>query len=127
MNIPPHSPAVLVLDPIDDERDMYAEYLRATGFEVRTHPHADGVLAAISAAPPDVVIVRLLPTPPGVGTTEIVRHLKQRTSTPVVVITSSPLDSDRQAAAEARCDAYLVLPVIPDALVSAIKRVLQIA
>jgi hypothetical protein len=43
---------VLLLNPFEGERDMYAEYLRATGFHVRARQHAEEALRAITQCRP---------------------------------------------------------------------------
>lgn len=47
-----HTPSVLLLNPFEGERDMYAEYLRATGFHVRARQHAEEALRAITQCRP---------------------------------------------------------------------------
>jgi CheY-like chemotaxis protein len=121
-------PSVLVLNPYSDEREMYSSYLQASGFEVRAHEHADEALRAIAAAPPDVLILRLRQSRPGMSGIDVVRRVKgtvRTRSVAVVMISASMQPDDRAAAAAAQCDRYLLLPVLPDELAREIDRLLR--
>jgi CheY-like chemotaxis protein len=121
------APSVFVLDVFDDEAAMYVEYLHAMGFDVQSCRDAAEALVAIERRPPDVVVTRLRQTTSALTGIDVVRRVKQnpRTSAvPVLMITSSMLATDRRAAEEVRCDAYMVLPVLPDELVAQIRQLL---
>ena len=117
--------SVLLLDPFVDEGEMYSEYLRSQGFEVRLHRVASAGLREVSDASPDIVVARLRQEHRELDGVAITRQLKRDEATrhiPVVIITTSMLASDERAAAEAACDAYLVLPVSPDTLARELRR-----
>jgi CheY-like chemotaxis protein len=117
--------SVLLLDPFVDEGEMYSEYLRSQGFDVRLHRVASAGLREVADANPDIVVTRLRQERHEIDGVEITRLLKRDEATrhiPVVMITTSMLASDARAAAEAACDAYLVLPVPPDALAAELRR-----
>ena len=119
--------SVLLLDPFVDEGEMYSEYLRSQGFDVRLHHVAAAGLREVVEARPDIVVTRLRQEHSELDGVAITRLLKGDEATrhiPVVIITTSMLASDERAAAEAACDAYLVLPVSPDVLASELRRLL---
>ena len=119
--------SVLLLDPFVDEGEMYSEYLRSQGFDVRLHRLASAGLRDVVEASPDIIVTRLRQEHSELDGVEITRQLKRDEATrhiPVVIITTSMLASDERAAAEAACDAYLVLPVSPDMLARELRRLL---
>ena len=125
----PSKPSVLVLDPLADERDMYTIYLREIGFDVRPHADAREAWEAVTAEPPDVVVLQLRQPQRGLSAVDFVRNVKRTRGTadvPVVMITTSILPDDREAAIDAECDLYLLLPVLPDDLASEIRRLLHV-
>lgn len=120
-------PSVVLLNPFEDERHMYAEYLSATGFDVQPYEHAEDTIGAVAAAPPDAIVMRLRPSQSGLSGIDLLRRVKHSVWTrhvPVVIMTTSPLRVDRAVAADALCDSYLLLPVIPDQLAREIRRLL---
>jgi two-component system, cell cycle response regulator DivK len=126
----PHAaPSVVILNAFDDEREMYAEYLIALGFDVHLYREVGEALAAAATLRPDVIVTRLRQQDPG-GMTgfDVVRRVKgTRTTrdTPIVMISASDLPSDFDTAMATGCDAYLVLPVFPEQLLNEIRRVLD--
>ena len=121
---------MLVLDYIIEEGEMYGEYLRAAGFTVELCRTPDQAFAAIGRVSPDVVITRLRQAVPGVTGIDVVRQLRDNATSrhiPVVMISSSILAADRNAAYAAACDVYMLLPVLPDELEAEIRRLLGTA
>jgi CheY-like chemotaxis protein len=119
---------VLVIDPFVDEGDMFAEHLRQNGFDVEVCTDATDGLRAAAQQPPDAVVTRIRQSDPTLDGIDITRRLKRSTMTfdvPIVVITTSVLPGDRQAATDARCDGYLELPVSPDELAAELQRILD--
>ena len=126
--MPPNRvPYIVVLDLIPEEGEMYAEYLRATGFTVRVCQYPAEAFEAIDREPPDAVVTRLRQATPGVTGIDVVRRLKESAATshvPVVMITSSSLTKDKRPASDVHCDAYMLLPVVPEQLAAEIRRLL---
>lgn len=105
--------AVLLVDAYSDERDMYAEYLRARGHSVTVIEDPRYALAHAVRRCPDVVISR---TPPPLGGRELTLAFKRHPRTshvPVIVITSTMERENRVASIRAGCDAYMLLPASP--------------
>jgi CheY-like chemotaxis protein len=117
-------PHIVLLDAFREEAEMYGEYLRAVGFDVELHRDAGDAIAAVGRRRPDVFVTRLRQRHQALSGIEIVDHVKRMTAppVPVVMLTTSMLASDREAAERAHCDAYLLLPVVPDQLAHRIRQ-----
>jgi two-component system, cell cycle response regulator DivK len=120
--------SVLLAAHSADERAFYGACLIAAGFAVWT---ADGPHDAFAHAvqnPPTVIITRQAPAGHGVGSVELLHLLKGHAATahiPVIVITSMIQPERRTEAIEAGCAGYLLLPVVPDTLITEMRRVLS--
>src|SRR5262245_26087463 len=117
---------VLIVEDIDDVRDMYALCLRAAGFSVS---EADDGLAAIEVAAnlqPDLIIMDLgLPRLDG---WEATRTLKDRPETchiPVVAVTAFPDTSSHDRAKSAGCTCVYDKPCDPSELVDIVLTTLE--
>ena len=119
---------VLLVTLFDDERAIYGNSLRAAGYHVVL---ADGPEHALRVAlTANVVVTRILQPGQSMNGIELLRRLKQDPTSnhvPVIVITSLMQAEFRMEARAASCDGYLLLPVIPDALLAEIRRVLGAA
>ena len=118
-----------MIDPYPDEGSMYAEYLETLGFQVDVCRDAVEGLCTAAQQPPDVVVTRLRQSDPTLDGFDIVKRLKRSASThhvPIVMITTSMFPQDRQAAADLRCDSYLLLPVPPPELAAELRRLLAL-
>ena len=121
--------SVVILDPFEDERDMYAMYLRAAGFDVWAHEHAAEAWRTLATQRADAIILRLRQLPPGASGIDFVRELRQSRATchlAVVMITTSMRHEDEDAACRAGTDSYLLLPVRPDEMVAEVQRVMRL-
>ena len=119
---------VLLIDPFVEEAEMYRTFLQCGGFSVTVC--ADSALACQTAEEqrPDVVVTRLRQQSSLTGI-QVAQRLKSTPATqavPVVIISTSILTTDREAAAAAGCDAYVPLPCPPDKLAAELRRLLGI-
>jgi DNA-binding response OmpR family regulator len=115
-------PTVLLVEPPDDSRDMYAEYLAERGFDLRISDDADDALIQV----PDVdVVVTGIYIKGTFDGLELIRQFRQRDrQKPLIVLTAFDTDANRLEARQAGCDAFLSKPCLPDTLVREIRRVL---
>jgi two-component system cell cycle response regulator DivK len=121
------APLVLVVDDMDDGREICAEYLAFRQYRVATA--ADGFEALAKAAEllPDIILMDL--SLPGIDGWETTRRLKGDDLTrhiPVVALTAHALRSAHDQAVEAGCDAVITKPVLPKVLESEIRRILGV-
>lgn len=119
------APLVLVVDDMEDGREICAEYLTFRQYRVATA--ADGFEALAKAAEllPDIILMDL--SLPGIDGWEATRRLKKSEHTrgiPVVALTAHALRSARDQAVEAGCDAVITKPVMPKDLEAEIRRIL---
>ena len=122
----PQLRTVLLVGPAQDDRAMYAEYLRCRGV---TPIETDDPSAALAAAADADAVVTGIHLTEGADGLELIRRLRaaDRTHlTPVIVLTASVLVTDRQRATAAGCDAFLPKPCDPDTLLAEIRRVMTV-
>jgi len=118
---------ILLVDPYADERDMYAESLRFAGFDVSVCATAAAVLAKTRTVPVLAVITRVRQSGDanGIALTERLKNDGDTRSIPVIVITSHIEANIRTAAHAAGCDGFLMIPCLPEQLISEIRRVVD--
>jgi CheY-like chemotaxis protein len=119
-------PLVLVVDDYQDAREMYAEYLRASGFQVAEA--RTGVEAVIKAreVKPDCILMDL--SLPGIDGWEATRQLKADSETrhiPVVAITGHASELASRDARAAGCVSFVLKPALPDAVVSEVRKAIE--
>jgi two-component system cell cycle response regulator DivK len=118
-------PLVLVVEDYPDAREMYAEYLRFSGFRVAEARNGEEALALSLELQPDVVLMDLaLPLMDG---WEATRRLKSDARTAqilIVALTGHALAGHAEGARRAGCDAFVTKPCLPDDLVEVIRQLL---
>jgi len=116
---------VLIVDDVEDNRRIYAMFLRFEGFHVTTAVDGYDALAQVRAGLPDLVVMDL--AIPGIDGWEVTRTLKRDTRTraiPVIAVTGHALAGAEARAREAGCDAFLTKPCLPETLSQEIRRIL---
>jgi two-component system, cell cycle response regulator DivK len=118
-------PTVLLVEDPQDDRTMYAEYLRLQQFRaIEVDSTADALAMARTA---DVVVTGIRVPGPFDGV-ELVRRLRANAETtlkPVIVLTACTFEPDRQRALDAGCSVFLPKPCLPETLTAEIRRVLS--
>lgn len=116
---------VLLVDDIDDQRELYAEDLRQLGFKVLQASGGVEAIAKAVEARPDVIIMDLaMPGLDGFSTTRVLKRLAVTRKIPVVALTAHGEHLTKEWARAAGCDAYLTKPVLPEDLSAEIRRIL---
>jgi two-component system cell cycle response regulator DivK len=119
-------PLVLIVDDYEDNRRMFAEYLRLAGFRTEVAGNGTQGLAMASALHPEVIVMDLaMPDLDGFEVTRRLRAAEGTRQIPVIALTAYPMGYSRHAALEAGCDAYLTKPCGPRQLVAEIRRLLD--
>ncbi len=120
----PRQQSILLIEPYDDRRVMYAEYLHTFGFTVLTADTTDDGLSRASDAD---VILTWIGVPGSFEAVELVRRVRQTDRTKhapiIVLLTACVFESDRQRAFAAGCDLFLPKHCSPGRLVSEIRAV----
>jgi CheY-like chemotaxis protein len=120
------APLVLVIDDVEDNRDLYAQFLRHEGFRVELAADGEAGLAKAMTVQPNVIVLDLgLPALDG---WEVARRLKasQATATiPVVALTGHATAEARERALAAGVDEFCTKPFLPVDLIATIRRHLE--
>jgi CheY-like chemotaxis protein len=120
------APLVLVIDDVEDNRDVYAQFLRHEGWRVVTAADGEDGLAKATALEPSVIILDLgLPKMDG---WEVAHRLKSAPATSgiaVVALTGHVTAEARQRAMTAGVDEFCTKPCLPADLVATIRRHLK--
>ncbi len=111
---------------IDDDRELcqlLCEYLSAEGFSVDLAHDGQEALEQVERHPYEVIILDvMLPVRSGF---EVLKHLRQNYSTPVLMLTAKGDTIDRVVGLEIGADDYLPKPCDPRELVARIRAVLR--
>jgi len=115
---------VLVVDDDEDIRGLLVQALTYHGYQVRTATNGQEALDQVVEKHPDLILLDL--RMPGVDGYEVIRRLKAKESTqpiPIVVITASPVDKERDKVRVLGMGAnqYLTKPLSVQALINEIK------
>ncbi len=121
-------PLILVVDDYEDAREMYVEFLQASGFRVAEARDGTQSLQKAQELLPDVVLMDL--ALPDMDGWEVTRRLKLDPRTrniPVVALSgydgAVPVTAPRQV----YWDAFLTKPCVPEALLAELNRALASA
>ena len=117
---------ILVVDDFHDNREMYAAYLRFSGFMVVEAVTGTEAIEMALATPPNLIVMDL--SLPGMDGWEATRRLKIDPTTkdiPIVVVSGHALEGSVRAAKAAGCDAFLRKPCLPQALLAEVKKLLS--
>jgi len=119
------APLILVVDDYQDAREMYAEYLRFSGFRVAEASNGNEAMERAFALQPDLILMDL--SLPIIDGWEATRQLKSHERTkriPIVALTGHALAAASEGARQAGCDAFVTKPCLPDDLVVEVRRML---
>jgi CheY-like chemotaxis protein len=121
--MPTVEPLILVVDDYQDAREMYAEYLKASGFRVAEARTGLEAVAKARELHPDCILMDL--SLPGIDGWEATRQLKADLNTtriPVVAITGHASELASRDARAAGCVSYVLKPALPDAVVAEVRK-----
>ena len=114
---------VLVVD--DDEKilRLVRMYLEREGFSVREARDGQAALAAIALHDPALVVLDLML--PEIDGLSVLRAIRRRAKTPVIVLSARGTVGDRIQGLESGADDYVPKPFSPAELILRVKRVLD--
>ncbi len=121
---PTPPPRLALIDDDADARELFSEFLRFEGFEVKALESAEDALAYLEHARVDAVVTDVTLT--GMSGCEAARALRSNAATrrtPIVAVTglyATDLGEDRNL-----FDAVLVKPVDPSRLVATVRALLE--
>lgn len=118
---------VLIVEDEQDIADLIKHTLeRGGGAEAEVVGSGDAALKAVSARPPDLIILDL--NLPVIGGLEVCRLLRQRSDSrhlPIIMLTAKSGESDRVAGLEQGADDYVTKPFSLRELTARVKAVLR--
>ena len=128
MKVKGERPRVLVVDDYPDAREMYAEYLQYSGFDVIEAGNGIEALERAADSAPDIILMDLsLPVMDGWEATRRLKADKATADIPIVALTGHALAGILEGAKNAGCDAFITKPCLPEDLVKEIQKVLNAA
>jgi DNA-binding response OmpR family regulator len=114
---------IVVVDDEPAARDMIGDYLRMHGFLVSLCDGGTSLRAEIAKQVPDLIVLDLnMPEEDGLS---IIRHLKQKSNIPVIMLTATASPIDRVVGLELGADDYLAKPCELRELLARIRSVLR--
>ena len=118
-------PLVLIVEDQPDLRQLYAQELALSGFDVIEAGNGADAILSTSSQFPDVVLMDLsLPVVDGWEATRRLKSDERTAHIPVVALTAHDGSGELQRATSAGCDWFVPKPCPPDALIAEIRRVL---
>jgi DNA-binding response OmpR family regulator len=121
--VPMDAARILLVDDEPTVLEVVERYLQRDGYSVTTAADGAAAIKAFDATRPHLVILDLML--PGVGGMEVCRRIRERSRTPVIMLTARGDEMDRIAGFETGADDYLSKPFSPRELVARVKAVLR--
>jgi CheY-like chemotaxis protein len=116
---------VLIVEDYDDAREMYAEYLSSSGFEMQQAANGQDAIRQAIETRPDIVVMDLsMPVMDGWETVRRLRTDERTAQIPVVALTGHVLTEFSRRARQSGFDGFLTKPCLPEELAAEIRRVL---
>jgi two-component system, chemotaxis family, chemotaxis protein CheY len=118
------SKRVMTVDDSKTMRDMVAFTLRGAGFQVNEAEDGQKALAALRAAPVDVIITDLnMPNMDGVGLIRALRADPKYRAVPILMLTTESDSSKKTEGKNAGATGWIVKPFDPAKLIQVVQRV----
>jgi DNA-binding response OmpR family regulator len=114
---------VLVVDDEPIVRDVVVRYLQRDGFTTLEAGDGDAARSLIEANEPGLVVLDVML--PGTDGLELCRWIRDRSDTPVIMLTARGEEADRIIGLELGADDYLTKPFSPRELAARVRTVLR--
>jgi len=115
--------SILVIEDEPSVGEVVSLYLRRAGYTVNVMMNGRAAMELMEKQLPRLVVLDIML--PGADGWEILRWLRLRGDTPVILLTSRKEETDRIAGLEMGADDYVVKPFSPQELVSRVRAVLR--
>ena len=116
-------PHILVVDDDDRIRTLLKRFLQDRGFRVSTAPDAAKALAKLEGLSFDLLVLDVMM--PGMDGFELTRAVRERSETPILLLTARGEAEDRIRGLSLGADDYLAKPFEPEELVLRIHSILR--
>jgi CheY-like chemotaxis protein len=119
-------PTVLVVDDMPAGRELVRSVLENSGHTVVEASEGEEALRLARQVLPDLIILDIhMPVRDGFGVIEELRHDPQFAAIPVMALTASAMQGDRERAVAAGFTGYVTKPIRLEALRSEVERLLN--
>jgi two-component system KDP operon response regulator KdpE len=118
-----HGARILVVDDEPQILRSLRTTLASHGYDVQTAATGEEALAAVDGRLPDLVLLDLVL--PGLSGLEVCRHLRARSSLPILVLSARGDERDKVAALDLGADDYLTKPFGVNELLARIRAALR--
>lgn len=123
--LPPQTdtPHVLL---VDDDRELVGllkSYLTSDGFKISVAHDGDSALRTLPSISPDIAVLDVMM--PGLSGIEVLRHIRTRSSIPVIMLTARGDDESRIIGLELGADDYVPKPCTPRELSARLRAILR--
>ena len=126
MSQAPGARTVLVVDDIEDNRDLYATYFEHSGFRALEARDGEEALASIAQDMPDVVIMDLaMPSLDGWEATRLIKSNPRTAHVIVIVVTGTASNENLASARAAGANEVCTKPCLPRELMDVVERLLD--
>jgi two-component system, cell cycle response regulator DivK len=120
-------PLILVVEDFLDARELYADYLTYSGFQVVTAINGHDAKRQAGFFRPDLILMDIrMPGMDGLEATADLKASPALAGIPIVAITADPSPELAARAVEAGCVTCLAKPVLPDVLVACISGLVKV-
>ncbi len=116
-------PLLLVVDDEPGILRLIKMELSAQGFRVITASGGEEALRLAEEQRPDAVVLDIMM--PEITGLEVMRRLRERTNTPIILVTAKDKDADKVRGLELGADDYIVKPFSPNELGARVRAVLR--
>src|SRR6476660_10590121 len=117
---------ILIIEDDRDIAELVRRYLEKAGFAVDVKASGREGLVALTASPPDLLVLDLML--PHVGGGEICRAARANPATaliPIIMLTARAEEAERIAGFEIGADDYIAKPFSPNELVARVRALLR--
>jgi two-component system, OmpR family, response regulator CpxR len=119
----PSPRSILLIEDDTDLCGLMRDYFAEQGFRIESaHEGRQGLARAFAGAFDLIILDAMLPALDGF---EVLRQIRKRSETPVIMLTARTAEADRVAGLNAGADDYLPKPFGPEELLARIRAVLR--
>ena len=118
---------LLVVDDKKENRALLVKLLAPLGFEMSEASNGQEAVNALTHAPVDLVLMDLvMPIMDGFEATRRIRQMPHSVHTPIIALSASVFEHNRQASLSAGCDDFIAKPVRLDVLLDKLQTQLKL-
>ncbi len=114
---------VLIIEDEPELVKILRSYLEKSGYTVHTASRGDAGLQLWERERPDLVLLDL--NLPGMDGLDVMREIRRRSDTPIIVVTARVEEADRLIGLEMGADDYISKPFSPREVVARVRAVLR--